>query len=94
MKGDKLRKMGSDPVCYRRPVPRRLLSLSLNLPDGFSATASASSLLEPGSKALLMVDISNFTTSRIVDKRPESSAVEYKCEFKPIWLAADLVETA
>jgi hypothetical protein len=41
-----------------------------------------------------MVPISNFTTIKIMDKRPGPSGVEYKCEFEPTWLATDLVETA
>jgi hypothetical protein len=55
---------------------------------------SASSLPNPGDNTLAMVDISNFTTTKIVDKRPGRSGVEYKCEFGPLWLAARLAGTA
>src|SRR5271156_6358518 len=55
---------------------------------------SASSLPNPGGGTLAMVDISNFTTTKIVDKRPGRSGVEYKCEFGPLWLAARLAGTA
>jgi hypothetical protein len=37
--------------------------------------------------ALAMADILNFTTTKIVDKRPGRSGVEYKYEFGPLWLA-------
>jgi hypothetical protein len=55
---------------------------------------STSSLPDPDDKTLAMVDISNFTTTKVVDKRPGRSGVEYKCEFGPLWLAARLVGTA
>jgi hypothetical protein len=48
----------------------------------------------PGDGTLAMADISNFTTTKIVDKRPGRSGVEYKCKFGPLWLAARLVGTA
>ena len=41
-----------------------------------------------------MVDISNFTAAKILDERPSSSGVGYRCELKPLCLAADLVEKA
>jgi hypothetical protein len=50
---------------------------------------SASSLLGLGEGG---VDISNFTVVKILGERPSPSGVEYKCKFKPLWLAADLVE--
>ena len=40
----------------------------------------------------VMVDISTFTTTKILDKRSSSCGVEYRCELEPLWLAADLVE--
>jgi hypothetical protein len=55
---------------------------------------SASSLPDLSDKDSVMVYISNFTTRKIIDKRPEPSGVEYKCEFQPIWLAAESVEAA
>jgi hypothetical protein len=39
----------------------------------------------------MMVDILNFTVAKILD---EWSRVEYRCELKPLWLAAELVEKA
>jgi hypothetical protein len=39
---------------------------------------------------LAIVDISKLTTVKVLDKRSSSSGVEYKCEFEPLWLAADL----
>jgi hypothetical protein len=39
-----------------------------------------------------MVDISNFTTTKILNKRSSPYKVEYRCELKPLWLPADLVK--
>lgn len=58
------------------------------------ATASASSMPDLSDGTLAIVDISNFKTTKIVDKRLGPSGVKYKCEFEPFWLAADLVEPA
>jgi hypothetical protein len=55
---------------------------------------SASSFLEVGGKTSLMVYISNFTTTKIIDKRWGPSEVEYECELQPIWLAAESAEAA
>lgn len=38
-----------------------------------------------------MVDISEITIVKIVDKRSNPSEVQYKCELESLWLAADLV---
>jgi hypothetical protein len=37
---------------------------------------------------------SKLTTVKVLDKWSSSSGVEYKCEFEPLWLAADLAERA
>jgi hypothetical protein len=58
------------------------------------ATVSALSLPDLGEGGPVMVDISNFTTAKILDKRPSPSRVEYRCELEPLWLAVDLVEKA
>ena len=42
----------------------------------------------------VMVGSSNFTAAKILDKRPSPSGVEYRCELKPLWFTADLVEKA
>jgi hypothetical protein len=39
-----------------------------------------------------MVNISNFTTVKILDERPNPSGVKYRCELEPLWLATDSVE--
>jgi hypothetical protein len=39
------------------------------------------------------IDIFTFTTKKINDQRQGFSGIEYKCEFEPLWLAADLVKT-
>jgi hypothetical protein len=57
-------------------------------------TVSASSLPDLGGGGPVMVDISNFTAAKILGERPSPSGVEYRCEFKPLWLAAELVEKA
>jgi hypothetical protein len=57
-------------------------------------TVSASSLPDLGKGGPVMVDISNFTAAKILDERPSPSGVEYRCEFEPWWLAAELVEKA
>jgi hypothetical protein len=40
----------------------------------------------------VMVDISTFTTTKILDKRSSPCGVEYRCELEPLWLPADLVK--
>ena len=55
-------------------------------------TVSASSLSNVGEDGLAIVDIAKLTTVKVLDKRLSSSGVEYKCEFEPLWLAADLAE--
>jgi hypothetical protein len=39
-----------------------------------------------------MIDISYFTTAKILDKRSSSFGDEYRYEFKPLWLPAELVK--
>jgi len=55
-------------------------------------TASAVSTPDLSDNTPAMVDLSNFEATKIMDKRPGPSGVEYKCQFEPRWLAADLVE--
>jgi hypothetical protein len=57
-------------------------------------TVSASSLPDLGEGGPVMVDISNFTAAKILDERLSSSEVEYRCDFEPRWLAAELMEKA
>jgi hypothetical protein len=40
----------------------------------------------------VMVDISTFTITKILDKRSSSCGVEYRYELKPLWLPADLAK--
>jgi hypothetical protein len=40
----------------------------------------------------VMVNISTFTTTKILDKRSSPCRVEYRCELEPLWLPADLVK--
>jgi len=57
-------------------------------------TVSASSLPDLGEGGPVVIDISNFTAAKILDEQPSPSGVEYRCEFEPRWLGADLVEKA
>src|SRR5437764_81772 len=59
-----------------------------------SATPSASDLPNLVEETPVAIDIFNFTTKKIIDQRRGSSGIEYKCEFEPLWLAADLVGKA
>jgi hypothetical protein len=51
----------------------------------------ASNPLDPGEHGLARVDISRFRTVKILSKQSGASGDEYECEFKLMWLAADLV---
>src|SRR5271156_4867075 len=55
---------------------------------------SASSLSDAGEDGPAIIDVSKLTTVKVLNKRSRSSGVEYKCEFEPLWLAADLAERA
>jgi hypothetical protein len=55
-------------------------------------TVSASSLPDLSEGSPVMVNISNFTTVKILDERPSPSGVKYRCELEPLWSATDSVE--
>jgi len=57
-------------------------------------TVSASNLSDAGEDGPARIDVSKLTTVKVLDKRSSLSGVgvEYKCEFEPLWLAADLAE--
>ena len=57
-----------------------------------SVTVSASSLPNLGEDDSVMIDISYFTTAKILDKRSSPFGVEYMCELEPLWLPAELVK--
>jgi hypothetical protein len=40
----------------------------------------------------VMINISTFTTTKILDKRSSPCRVEYRYELEPLWLPADLVK--
>jgi hypothetical protein len=40
----------------------------------------------------VMIDISYFTTARILDKRSSPFGVEYRYELEPLWLPTELVK--
>ena len=52
---------------------------------------SASSLVR-GENEPVMVETSNFTTLKILNKRSSSSGVDYECELGPLWLPTEIVE--
>jgi hypothetical protein len=56
-----------------------------------SVTVSASSLSNIGENDPV-IDISCFTTAKILDKRSSPFGVEYRCELKPVWLSSVLVK--
>ena len=57
-----------------------------------SVTVSASSLPNIGDDDPVMIDISCFTTAKILDKRSSPCGVEYRCELEPLWVACRLGE--
>ena len=57
-----------------------------------SVTVSASSLPDIGEDDPVMIDISCFTTAKILDKRSSPFGVEYRCELEPVWLSSVLVK--
>jgi hypothetical protein len=40
----------------------------------------------------VIVDISTFTITKILDKQSSPYKVKYRCELEPLWLPADLVK--
>jgi hypothetical protein len=48
--------------------------------------------LDLGEDRLARADMLRLGAAKILDKRPGPSGDEYKCEFEPEWLAADLLE--
>jgi hypothetical protein len=52
-------------------------------------TLSGSSLFKIGKSDPVIVNILNFTTTKILDKRLSLGEVEYKCE---LWLPIDFVK--
>jgi hypothetical protein len=68
--------------------------LSIAESSGQTLALAILSLPDLGEGGPVMIDISNFTAAKILDERPSPSKVEYRCELKPLWLAADLVEKA
>jgi hypothetical protein len=57
-------------------------------------TVSALNLSNAGEDGPAIIDVSKLITVKVIDKRSSSSGVKYKCEFEPLWLAADLAERA
>lgn len=55
-------------------------------------TVSALSLFNAGKDSPAIIDVLKLITAKVLDKRSSSFRAEYKCEFEPLWLAADLAE--
>jgi hypothetical protein len=66
----------------------------ISVAESYGQTFAASSPPYPSDDAAAMADISNFKTTKIMDKRLGPSRVEYSCDFEPLWLTIDLVEKA
>ena len=58
--------------------------------DAASEVDGTSSVI--GENDPVMVNISTFTTTKILDKRSSPCRVEYRCELKPLWLPVDMVK--
>jgi hypothetical protein len=56
------------------------------------SVSSLPNLPDIGEDDPVMIDISYFTTARILDKRSSPFGVEYRCELEPLWLPAELVK--
>jgi hypothetical protein len=54
--------------------------------------SSLPNLPDIGEDDPVMIDISYFTTARILDKRSSPFGVEYRCELEPLWLPTELVK--
>jgi hypothetical protein len=54
-------------------------------------TVSALSSPDIGEGGPVMVNISNFTTEKILGKRLSPFGVEYRCELGPVWLSLVLI---
>jgi hypothetical protein len=67
-----------------------LVAASVVAGDAASEVDGTSSII--GENDPVMVDISTFTTTKILDKRSSLCGVEYRCEFEPLWLPTDLVK--
>ena len=57
-----------------------------------SMTVSASSLPNISKNDPVVIDISYFTTAKILDKRSSPFGIEYRCELGPVWLLLVLVK--
>ena len=57
-----------------------------------SRETSASNLCRIGEDDPVTVEISKFTTTKILGKRSSPCGVEYRCQLEPLWLPIDLVE--
>ena len=71
------------------PTPRGFDEVALSVTESSEQILASVTVDGP-----VAVDLSQFTTTKILDKRSSASGVEYKCEIEPLWLAADLVEKA
>jgi hypothetical protein len=73
-------------------APLSIAECSPETPALLTVTLSASNLRKIGENDLGMVGISNFTTTKILDKRSSPCGIEYRCQLEPLWLPADLVK--
>jgi hypothetical protein len=57
-----------------------------------TVTVSTSGLPGLGEDGPAIIDISIFTTAKILDKQLSSFGAEYRCELELLWLAVDLMK--
>jgi hypothetical protein len=76
---------GEAPLSIAECSPETLALLTV--------TYSASNLRKIDEDDLGMIKISNFTTTKVLDKRPGPFGIEYRCAFES-WLTVDLVAKA
>jgi hypothetical protein len=85
--GVKISAFGEAPLSIAECSPETLALPTVNL--------SASNLGKIDKDDLGMINISNFTTTKVLDKRLGPSEIEYRCEIRSsLWLTADLVAKA
>src|SRR5256714_12069502 len=71
-------------------MPSRLSNSELTYLDSILVVSTI--VVIAGEHDPVMIDISYFTTARILDKRSSPFGVEYRCELEPLWLPAELVK--
>jgi hypothetical protein len=92
--GDRKAKKGRSPALYRPHEEDKIPVLIAKCSEQTLALAVvlSSNSLDLGEDRLVRVDMLRLRPTKVLYKRSGASGDEYKCEFEPGWLAADLVE--